>query len=169
MGEAGLFANERVELLDGTIVTMSAQSSPHAGTVDRLLRQLLAACPGASVRCQLPVVLDDWSEPEPDVAVCVRDPHDYTRQHPDASQVRLVCEIAASSLDFDRRVKAGAYAAAGIAACWVVDVEGRIVHVLDQPDRASRRYGRERQVGDDGHVEAPGGVRVAVMSILPPL
>lgn len=30
MGEAGLLANERVELLDGTIISMGRQNSPHA-------------------------------------------------------------------------------------------------------------------------------------------
>src|SRR5205085_6171771 len=99
MSDAGLFANERVELLDGTIVTMSAQSSPHASTVHRLHR-LLDRTLGdqACVRMQLPVVLNDWSEPEPDVAVCVPDPGDYPRCHPQADQVLLICEVALSSL-----------------------------------------------------------------------
>jgi hypothetical protein len=39
MGAAGLFAHERVELLDGTIVTMSAQSSPHAAAAQRYRRE----------------------------------------------------------------------------------------------------------------------------------
>ena len=36
MGEAGLFAHERVELLDGTIVTTSPHGCSHAGTLDQL-------------------------------------------------------------------------------------------------------------------------------------
>lgn len=40
MAEAGLFQNERVELLDGEIITMSPQNTPHASTVYRLVHRL---------------------------------------------------------------------------------------------------------------------------------
>ena len=115
MGEAGLFAHERVELLDGTIVTMSAQSSPHAGTVYRLQRLLKRTLgDGFCVRGGLAIVLDDWSEPEPDVAVCRIDTHDYTTRHPTADDIVLVCEVALSSLPYDRCDKATAYARSGV-------------------------------------------------------
>ena len=82
-GEAGLFANERVELLDGTIVTMCPQNTPHASTVDQLGRLLTrVVADELRVRIQLPIILNDWSEPEPDVAVCVVDPFRYAREHP---------------------------------------------------------------------------------------
>jgi Uma2 family endonuclease len=169
MGEAGLFANERVELLDGTIVTMAAQNSSHAGTVHRLQRQLLACCGAAIVRSQLPIILDDWSEPEPDVAVCAPDPHDYTREHPRAEQVLLVCEVAISSLSFDRLQKAAAYAGSGIAEYWIVDVESRAVHVLSEPDLGERRYRHERRAGDGDVLAVPGNASLAVSDVLPPL
>lgn len=169
MSDAGLFANERVELLDGTIVTMSAQNSPHAGTVDRLHRRLLGVVEaGMRVRCQLPIILDDWSEPEPDVAVCATDPHDYTREHPQAAQVLLVCEVALSSLGYDRATKAAAYAASAIPAYWIVDVQGRHLDVLTDPDPVARRYRRALRVGHDGVVDAPGGSALAVADVLPP-
>ena len=44
------------------------------------------------VRIQLPIVLDDWSEPEPDIAVCKVDPYGYTRAHPESAEV--LCGVA---------------------------------------------------------------------------
>lgn len=83
MADAGFFRNKRVELLDGGIITMSPQNSLHASTVYRVahtLEQLIGNT--TCVRCQLPIVLDDWSEPEPDIAVCVPEPNDYGQAHP---------------------------------------------------------------------------------------
>jgi len=169
MGEAGLFANERVELLDGTIVTMSPQGCPHAGTVEHMDGLLRQATEGRfRVRAQLPVVLNDWSEPEPDLAVCVLEPHRYTRAHPLPEQIVLVCEIASSSLGYDRTEKAAAYAASGIPEYWIVDVDRRSIHVLREPDRDERRYRVDETVGEDGEVVAPGGARIAAADVLPP-
>jgi Uma2 family endonuclease len=169
MGEAGLFAHERVELLGGTIVTMSAQNSPHAGTVDLLRTALLSVvAAGIRVRAQLPIVLDDWSEPDPDVAVCSADPHHYTRNHPHAEQVLLVCEVASSSLAYDRSEKAAAYAASRIPEYWIVDIEHRIVHVLTDPDPGTRSYRSEKRAEVGSAVTAPGGATLAVADILPP-
>ncbi len=170
MGEAGLFANECVELLDGTIVTMSPQNSPHAGTVDQLQRLLGGVVRDTMrVRTQLPIILDDWSEPEPDVAVCAPDPYGYTREHPKAPSVVLVCEVAGSSLAHDRSAKAAAYAGSGIPEYWIVDVENRVIYVLTDPDQTGRRYRRERQVGDGENLPALGAGALAVSEILPPL
>jgi Uma2 family endonuclease len=169
MGEAGLFANERVELLDGTIVTMSPQSSPHAATVDQLHRLLTRVVAEAiRVRAQLPIVLDDWSEPEPDIAVCAPNPYRYAREHPKAEQVLLVCEVASSSLAYDRSEKAAAYATSAIPAYWIVDVEGRSIHLLSDPSPAERRYRHERELRDGDVLCVPSGQTVAVSEILPP-
>ena len=41
MIDSGLFAGEKVELLDGAVITMSPQNTPHAATVNRLNYQLM--------------------------------------------------------------------------------------------------------------------------------
>ncbi len=71
MVAAGLFApGERVELIDGEILTVTPQGSLHA-TAIRLAEDLLRAAfgPGFDVRAQLPIAADARSEPEPDIAV----------------------------------------------------------------------------------------------------
>jgi len=168
MAAAGLFANERVELLDGTIVTMSPHSTHHAAVLQRLAKALARGLTAElDVRTQLPVVLDDWSEPEPDVAVCRADPRDYENAHPRPADVVLVCEVAVSSVAFDRTQKAAAYAASGIATYWIVDVDARTIHVLADPDPAARRYRREQRFTDGASISAPGGTVLAVTGLLP--
>ena len=169
MGAAGLFAKERVELLDGTIVTMCPQTSPHAASTYRLQRLLTRAF-GDTIctRVQMPIILTDWSEPEPDIAVCAPDPHDYARGHPTPEHVLLVCEVAHSSLAYDRSGKAAAYAASAIPEYWIVDIENRVIHVLTEPEPDQRRYRRESQARDGDMLRAPGGGTLAVSEILPP-
>ena len=169
MGDAGLFADERVELLDGTIVNMAPQTSLHAGTVTRLHRVLSRAVgETAHLRTQLPIVLDDWSEPEPDVAACKPDPFDYTREHPHPSDLLLACEIADSSLAYDRGAKAAAYAASGIREYWLVDLESRTIEVRGDPEPSSRRYRRDTLVREGETLTAPSGAVAAAADILPP-
>lgn len=170
MGRAGLFREERVELLDGEIITMSPKNSPHAATVYRLwstLSRLFGST--AHVRAQDPIILDDWSEPEPDIAVCQPDPYDYARAHPRANQVLLVIEVASSSLSYDRNRKARAYAASGIPMCWIVDIAGRRVEVLTDPDASARRYNHTLLVSEGEMLSLPDGHTVAVVDILPPI
>ncbi len=170
MAEAGLFLQERVELLEGTIITMSPQNSPHAGTVHRLLF-VLSRVLGitAYVRVQAPIILNDWSEPEPDIAVCQPDPYDYTRGHPQAQQVYLVIEVADTSLAYDRTQKARAYASSGIPEYWIVNLIDRRVEVLTAPNPAAGRYDRETLASEGEQLSLPGGQTVTGSDILPPL
>jgi Uma2 family endonuclease len=169
MGEAGLFADERVELLDGTIVTMSPQTTGHAGTITKIQRTLSRAFgDAATLRVQLPVVLDDWSEPEPDFAICVVDPRNYFDEHPHAEHVLVACEVAVSSLGYDRTQKAAAYARAGIREYWIVDVERGVLHVLTDPDPATATYHGEQTLNAGDEVLLPNGTRLSAADLLPP-
>ena len=54
---------------------------------------------------QDPIVLNNNSEPEPDIAICVPEPDKYKQAHPTADQVIIVIEVAETSLTFDRTGK----------------------------------------------------------------
>ena len=70
------------ELLDGALVPMSPIGPPHSSAVQRLMELLLPALLGrATVRAQSPFAAHELSEPEPDIAVVLRD--DYGSAHPD--------------------------------------------------------------------------------------
>ncbi|HLX62450.1 MAG TPA: Uma2 family endonuclease [Planctomycetota bacterium] len=69
MGDIGLFADQRVELIEGEIVEMSPHNKFHAGSVGATAEMFTkAAPPGLVVRCQLPLDLGLSSEPEPDIS-----------------------------------------------------------------------------------------------------
>jgi Uma2 family endonuclease len=166
--DAGVFEDERVELLRGVLVTMSPQGNLHAWITAELTRLLIVQLAELGlgerfvVRPQLPYAASDDSEPEPDLAVV---PHQaFGDPHPD--RALLVIEVADSSLRKDRDIKRDIYAEAGVPEYWIVDVGGRAVEVHTEPrDGAYRSVVR---VGLDG-VLAPTrlpGVTVPVAAIL---
>ena len=100
--EKGIFLpDDRIELLAGELVVREPQGTPHAVGI-RLVEEALRCAfgPGWEVRGQLPVALDEESEPEPDVSVVPGEPRDYLADHP--SRPVLVVEVAESSVALDR-------------------------------------------------------------------
>jgi Uma2 family endonuclease len=135
MIEAGIFRpNERVELLSGQLIQMAAKVSPHRAAVTRVRRVLEELLGNRVLICvQDPVQLDDFSEPEPDVAVVKPDPLDYETHHPWVADIFWLVEVSDSTLAYDCGEKALAYARAGIQEYWVLDVKRRKLHVFRQP------------------------------------
>jgi Uma2 family endonuclease len=135
MGETGILTREdRVELIDGQIVRMTPIGPPHSGTV-MALHQMLASLLGdrAVLSVQAPVILNDFSEPQPDVVLLKPPLGTYRQRHPDPDDVLLLVEVADTSGAYDRRVKLPLYAQAGISEYWIVDVKRRIVDVHRSP------------------------------------
>ena len=134
--ETGFFrAGDKVELIGGQLMVAEPQSSRHSVTVSLVADALRAAFgSGWYVMVQLPVALDDESEPEPDVAVVRGSARDYRDAHP--SRPVLVVEVAISSVALDREHKASLYARAGVPDSWIVSVEEGIVEVHRQPVRS---------------------------------
>src|SRR3954454_17219930 len=81
MYEAGVFgADAHVELLDGEIMMMSP-SGPMQSVLVRRLTSFFAKKLPATIECsvQLPIVVGDHSEPEPDIALVHCRDDDYKR------------------------------------------------------------------------------------------
>lgn len=130
MVDAGLFKDERVELIRGTILQMSPQKPAHAVVVQILTRILMPALVGrADVRVQLPFAAGDDSMPEPDLAV-VAVAH-FGEPHPD--RAFLIVEVAESSIEDDRIEKTKIYAAARVPEYWVVNIPDRVIEVRSEP------------------------------------
>jgi Uma2 family endonuclease len=136
LGEIGLLTeDDRVELIDGEIIDMPPISSRHAGTVDYLNDRLFAAVGGqAIVRVQNPIVLDDFSEPQPDITLLRPRDDFYTRSHPRPDDVLLVIEVAETTLSYDRDRKLPVYARAGIAEVWIIDVARNTLSAFRNPE-----------------------------------
>ncbi|HEV8584012.1 MAG TPA: Uma2 family endonuclease [Methylomirabilota bacterium] len=130
MGETGILGPEdRVELIEGEIIEMSPIGSRHAGTVARI-QHLFSTRLGdrAVVWVQNPLLLvQHQSEPEPDIILLEGRADFYVSGLPEPPDVRLLIEVAESSLPYDRRTKLPLYARAGVAEAWLVDLDaGRL-------------------------------------------
>jgi Uma2 family endonuclease len=131
--DVGFFRpGEHLELLGGELVVSEPQGTLHATAVG-LVEDTLRACFGSGwvVRVQMPIALDDESEPEPDVAVVPGTRYDYVTAHP--SRPALLVEVAESSLADDRGAKAALYARAGIADYWILNLLDRVLEVCRDP------------------------------------
>ncbi len=125
MAETGILEpDDRVELLDGQVVEMSPSGSRHAACI-RILTQLITDGLGARglISAQLPVRLDQWNEPEPDIAILKARKDSYLHAHPGPADVLLIVEIGDSSASADRLVKLLLYARFGITEVWLVDLQ----------------------------------------------
>jgi len=144
MAELGLFRSERVELIEGDIIKMSPVSAEHVTCVHRLFQWLFQVFSDATVRIQSPLNLGD-SEPEPDIAVVPGKAGDYLHAHP--TTALLVVEVAQTSLEYDREVKAPLYARAGIPEYWIVNLDGQCIEVYRDPAPMGEGFGyRSRRI-----------------------
>jgi len=135
LGERSVFRdNARVELVEGEIIDMTPIGSKHAAAVRRLDQILARAVgDGGIVSVQSPVVLGEYSEPEPDIAL-LRPRHDfYASAHPGPADVFLLIEVGDTSVRYDREIKIPLYARHGIPEVWLVDLEGGSLTIYGDP------------------------------------
>lgn len=168
MAEAGVLTeDDRVELLDGQIVRMSPIGRPHSSTVARLHTLLvLRFGKRATVWGQNPIVLDRWSEPQPDLCLLAARTDFYAAADARPRDVLLAIEVMASSRSYDRTLKLPLYAKAELREVWLVDLRNETVDVHRRP--ALRGYREERRYRR-GHAIVPLAfprVRIRVNEIL---
>ena len=135
--EAGNLDDERIELLNGLLITMHPQSIEHRDTIKFLYSKLFIALEienRAAVYQTMPVTLSKMnSEPEPDIFIASGSDEDYKGRDIVASDVLLVVEVSKSTIVKDSTTKLEIYALEGIPEYWIVDVEKRNVQVLRKP------------------------------------
>jgi Uma2 family endonuclease len=145
MGETGILGeDDRVELIEGEIIEMTPIGSLHAAIVARI-HHLFSTRLGdrAVVWSQNPLLLARCqSEPEPDVMLLAPRSDFYAAGHPEPPDVRLLVEVADSSLPYDRRTKFPLYARSGIAEAWLIDLDAGRLEIHRDPSDAG--YGNIR-------------------------
>ena len=138
MAEAGVFGeDERVELLDGEIVQMSPIGPLHAWCVKRLVRTFTPLGDRVILSIQDPIRLDDRREPQPDLALLR--PGISQQRHPRPADVLLVVEVASTSPEVDRDVKALMYAGARIDELWIIELIADRLEVYRDPSPTGYR------------------------------
>jgi Uma2 family endonuclease len=148
LGEVGILGeDDRVELLNGDLITMAPIGGEHRTVVDTLILLLAAKTEGGRYRIgiQNPVSLNSYSEPQPDVVLY---DSSVLGRHPRPNEIFLLIEVADSSLSYDVGPKLDAYARAGICEVWVIDIIRRRVLIHRQPDQG--RYETRLELPMDG-------------------
>ncbi|MBX3169025.1 MAG: Uma2 family endonuclease [Candidatus Eremiobacteraeota bacterium] len=132
MGEAGVFDDgERVELIEGEIVTLSPQNPQHARIIEELSALMFQSFASTHrILVQLPLTLGAYSEPEPDLALVRRGLPDGER-HPEVAD--LIIEVSRSTLSKDRRTKGALYAKYGQPEYWILNTKKMRLEVRRQP------------------------------------
>jgi Uma2 family endonuclease len=135
MAEVGILRpEERVELIEGEIIVMAPIGPGHSGEVNRLNHRF--SHPDNDrfiVHVQNPVQFGDGSELEPDVALLrYRDDY-YGTAHPTPADVLLAIEVADTSLEYDREIKAQVYGRAGVPETWIKNLPEDCIEQFTEP------------------------------------
>ena len=171
LAAVGLLNDQRVELIEGEIIDMAPIGDWHAAVTHPmavLLEELFGS--GFSARNQVPIMVGgdrQPSEPQPDITVVVGAWRDYGARKPGPKDIVLVVEVADTSLEFDRNIKARLYAAAGIPEYWIVNLVDNCLEVHRNPANAA--YGAVNIYKPTDRVtplHAPGG-SISVAEFLP--
>jgi Uma2 family endonuclease len=141
MSEAGILKrDQRTELINGEIIEMSSMNALHAAGVGRAGDFLGPLFRGkAHVRVQLPIRLDQFNEPQPDISIVKPRADFYKAGHPQPADVLLILEISHTTLPYDRDVKLPVYAACHITEVWIEDLAKEFLLVFRQPSKGHYR------------------------------
>lgn len=165
MVELGFFdEDEHIELLEGVLVKMSPHGGPHAGVVEWLSDVLSHVIEQTLiVRTQMPLVVSDYSAPEPDIAV-VRRVSGIRREHP--REALLVVEVTNEPDRKTQAAKIGIYARASVPEYWIVDLESGCIEVHTRPRRGRYTRSEVLRAGDVLRPAMLEDVEIAVADVL---
>jgi Uma2 family endonuclease len=168
MGEAGIFTKDsRLELIEGEIVEMSPIGSRHAACVKFLSRFLNAAVGDkALISTQDPIQLDDYSEPQPDVALLRLRDDFYQHAHPTPADVLLIIEVADTTVEYDRLVKVPLYAKAGIKEVWLVNLPGEQIEIYAEPASGAYQITKQLKRGEEAQAHSIPDLVVSADTVL---
>lgn len=135
MGETGVLdPRARIELLEGKLFDMPPIGPQHSSQVNRFIR-LFSRVVGdqAIVSAQNPVLLGDFSAPQPDLALLRWRDDFYEQAHPGPADILVLVEVADSTLAHDRDRKLPLYARFGIPEVWILDIGGKHLDIHRDP------------------------------------
>lgn len=168
MGELGVLpANKNYELIEGEIIEMSPIGSRHlagVNTLNELLSQLLGGRVIVSV--QNPILLDDYSEPQSDIALLRRRVDSYRDSLPTPADVLLVIEVADATLDTDRRMKLPLYAHAGVPEVVILNLRDEQLEHHTEPRDGIYRVTRIFKRGEHFASSTVPGIAFDVSAVL---
>ena len=120
----------------------------------------------AFVSVQNPIRLDNYSEPQPDLALLKPRNDYYAQAKPTPADVFLIVEVADSSVQFDRNVKVPLYARALISLVWLIDLSAGVIEVYSQPANGVYQSMQTARRGDHLTIDSLPGLTIIVDDIL---
>ena len=168
MGKVGIFAKDaRLELIEGEIIEMSPIGSRHAACVKFLSRFLNRTLGDeALVSTQDPIRINDFSEPQPEVALLRLRDDFYKDAHPTPADVLLVVEVADTTVEYDRQIKAPLYAKAGIAEYWLVNLPDEQIEIYARPENGAYQLVTHARRPDAAESHSLASLSVSVAEVI---
>ena len=161
--------DDRVELIEGRILNMAPKNIKHAMATKRANRYFNRLLGDRVVICvQDPILLNDYSEPEPDIALVAPPEDRYINHHPTPKEIYFVLEIADSSLPYDRDVKCPLFAYNKIIQFGLLNLQNREMEDYRQPSRNGYRIKQTYSEGQCFNLVAFPEISIRVKDLLPP-
>lgn len=150
MTEVGILPEESGwEIIDGYLIDKMSIGSKHASTVKRLNKIFTNLVGNQTIiSVQDPIHIDDYNEPEPDIAVLVQRSNFYSEGHPTSEDVLLLIEVSDSTIEYDRDIKKTLYAEAGIAEFWLINLKENTVERYSSPKNGNYRLAEILESGE---------------------
>jgi Uma2 family endonuclease len=132
--DEGYFLGQRVELVEGEIIEVAAQTNFHAVGIALGEESLLKVFPRRHywVRVQMSLDLTPFSVVDPDLAVIAGSMRQNATQANPTTALHIM-EVSLSTLLYDQRWKGSLYAKVGIADYWILNLEKRHLEVYRKP------------------------------------
>lgn len=167
MAEIGiLMPEEKLELIHGEILIKMPSSPYHAGHLMKLNTLL-----GEKIDDQVilsvkqPLRLNEYNEPEPDIALLKFKEDYYASAHPGPLDVLFILEVSHASLNFDKEIKGPLYALFGIQTYIILDLESKQIELYTDPKE--NKYLKKNVFQKGGVFEIPGfDLEIPVSEIL---
>jgi Uma2 family endonuclease len=138
LSELGFFDDRRVELLNGEIIEVAAQATPHRAAITKTSELLLPAFHGTAwVVIQGTVKLTRFSAPDPDFYVVEAPVGTPDEQLP---RPILVIEVSDTTYRKDAGPKLRTYASAGIPDYWIFNLPRQRVELYRQPRNLTGKW-----------------------------
>jgi Uma2 family endonuclease len=172
MTKAGILKREeRVELVEGEIITLPPIGPEHRSTMVDVFRVLLkledAFGPDYYIMPESQIKLTNDVTLLPDVAVAYGSRSEYRHRDPRPSDLRLVVEVSNSSLRTDRARKYRLYAQMGVPEYWIINLKTSELEVYREPSGSGFAAPVMYKAGDVVEPLFAPGIAIAVADFLP--
>lgn len=165
MIETGVLPDKaNIELIHGELITMASEGPAHWDAKQKLITWFILNLP-STIRLAPdgPLRLADEEEPEPDFYLFAASMNVNNVRGADAP---LVVEIADTSLERDKLVKAPLYAKYGVREYWIIDLANRVTLVHRAPSAGVYPEPQIVAFGDKLSVQAAPDLSLCLADVL---